>query len=357
MSTASVDCRSQDVLAPDPADFMFLGEGSIVAGLMPAVEAMAGGAPVRVGRFRFDVATTSWAWSDGMFRFHGFAPGDVVPTSELMAAQVYPEDSRNARQAVMTALADGEPFSCRQRIKDAAGRTRTVVVIGQGTRDRPGRVIELSGYYIAVTEQLRRDVAELAEQALDKAMESRAAIEQAKGALMLAYSVDEELAFDLLRWHSQHANIRSANWPGHWSIGSTNPVSPRWPLAGGSMPSWPGSSVRSTSSPRPWPAPSPPWHQAKRPWRKKSPHRPGACWNSRVRLHFDLARTTPATADDGRQWPLIAHAALDARCIRVTVMDSHTRRADGGRAPMKAKSFRGACRGSPAAGPAGSPGT
>lgn len=187
---------------------MFLGEGSIVAGLMPAVEAMAGGAPVRVGRFRFDVATTSWAWSDGMFRFHGFAPGDVVPTSELMAAQVYPEDSRNARQAVMTALADGEPFSCRQRIKDAAGRTRTVVVIGQGTRDRPGRVIELSGYYIAVTEQLRRDVAELAEQALDKAMESRAAIEQAKGALMLAYSVDEELAFDLLRWHSQHANIK-----------------------------------------------------------------------------------------------------------------------------------------------------
>jgi len=125
-----------------------------------------------------------------------------------MAAHVYPGDGDGALQAVMSALADGEPFSCRQRIKDAAGRTRTVVVLGQGTPDGSGRVIELSGHYMDVTEQLRRDVAEVAEQSLDNALEGRAAIEQAKGALMLAYSVDEELAFDLLRWHSQHANIK-----------------------------------------------------------------------------------------------------------------------------------------------------
>jgi len=38
---------------------------------------MAGGAPLPVGRFRFDVATASWTWSDAMYRFYGFAPGEV----------------------------------------------------------------------------------------------------------------------------------------------------------------------------------------------------------------------------------------------------------------------------------------
>jgi hypothetical protein len=33
-------------------------------------------------------------------------------------------------------------------------------------------------------------------------------IEQAKGALMIAYGLDADQAFALLRWHSQHTNIK-----------------------------------------------------------------------------------------------------------------------------------------------------
>ncbi|WP_284225927.1 ANTAR domain-containing protein [Mycobacterium antarcticum] len=38
--------------------------------------------------------------------------------------------------------------------------------------------------------------------------ESRAAIEQAKGMLMMVYGIDEDTAFGLLRWQSQHHNVK-----------------------------------------------------------------------------------------------------------------------------------------------------
>ena len=44
--------------------------------------------------------------------------------------------------------------------------------------------------------------------AVELSAETRAAIEQAKGALMITYGLDEDEAFALLRWHSQHSNIK-----------------------------------------------------------------------------------------------------------------------------------------------------
>jgi hypothetical protein len=40
------------------------------------------------------------------------------------------------------------------------------------------------------------------------AAEHRQAIEQAKGALMLAYGISPDAAVALLRWHSQQHNVR-----------------------------------------------------------------------------------------------------------------------------------------------------
>ena len=44
--------------------------------------------------------------------------------------------------------------------------------------------------------------------AVEQSAGGRAAIEQAKGALMITYGLDEDEAFALLRWHSQHTNIK-----------------------------------------------------------------------------------------------------------------------------------------------------
>ena len=38
--------------------------------------------------------------------------------------------------------------------------------------------------------------------------ENRAVIEQAKGMLMLVYGLDEDAAFDLLKWRSQSSNVK-----------------------------------------------------------------------------------------------------------------------------------------------------
>jgi hypothetical protein len=44
--------------------------------------------------------------------------------------------------------------------------------------------------------------------AVELSAETRATIEQAKGALMITYGLDDDEAFALLRWHSQHSNIK-----------------------------------------------------------------------------------------------------------------------------------------------------
>ena len=68
--------------------------------------------------------------------------------------------------------------------------------------------MQVRGYLIDVTDALHRDLAAATRMAVELSAETRAAIEQAKGALMITYGLDEDEAFALLRWHSQHSNIK-----------------------------------------------------------------------------------------------------------------------------------------------------
>lgn len=49
---------------------------------------------------------------------------------------------------------------------------------------------------------------EVLDEALPKVVESRASIEQAKGALMLVYGISTEQTFNLVRWRSQQTNTK-----------------------------------------------------------------------------------------------------------------------------------------------------
>jgi len=175
---------------------------------MAAVGAMAGGTSPPVGRFRYLVGRDRWWWSDELFAMHGFAPGEVVPTTELLQSHKHPEDRAFAVDALTEALANGQPFCCRHRIIDNRQKTRTIVTIGQGIRDESGGIVELRGFFIDVTRSVQRDLATQTREAVARSAESRAAIEQAKGALMAIYSIDEDEAFAVLTWHSQHANTK-----------------------------------------------------------------------------------------------------------------------------------------------------
>lgn len=65
-----------------------------------------------------------------------------------------------------------------------------------------------SGFYIDVTETLDRTVQESVDELVDEISNSRATIEQAKGMLMIVYSIPAERAFDILIWCSQQQKVK-----------------------------------------------------------------------------------------------------------------------------------------------------
>ena len=172
------------------------------------IEALEGVDRPPVGRYRLDIATGEWAWSDEIYVMHGFQPGEIVPTTPLMLAHKHPEDRGRVDGLLQRAASTGQPFSSVHRIVDAQGTTRTLAVTGQGRRDpATGSVTELFGYFLDLTDSHREAAAREATAAIRASAERRAVIEQAKGVLMMVYGVTAEASFELLRQSSNMANI------------------------------------------------------------------------------------------------------------------------------------------------------
>ncbi|MBO0609019.1 PAS and ANTAR domain-containing protein [Myceligenerans salitolerans] len=171
-------------------------------------QALDGGTRPPVGRYRLDLATGEWAWSDEVYLMHGFEPGEIVPTTPLMLSHKHPDDRGRVDGVLRRAAETGQTFSSVHRIRDAHGSTRTLAVTGQGRRDpATGRVTELIGYFIDVTDSHRAAAQRDATASIKASAEHRAVIEQAKGMLMAVYGVEELEAFELLREASNRTNI------------------------------------------------------------------------------------------------------------------------------------------------------
>lgn len=165
------------------------------------------GGPQRVGWFRFYFDDDRWEWSPEVQRLHGYEPGTVSPTTELVLSHKHPDDY----QAVATTLDEvrrhHQAFSTRHRIIDTAGRIHHVIVVADKLLDDDGEVIGTHGFYVDVSPTEDHQQRRLT-QAIAEIAENRAAIEQAKGMLMVVYGIEADAAFDLLRWRSQEANVK-----------------------------------------------------------------------------------------------------------------------------------------------------
>lgn len=162
----------------------------------------------RVGSFRFWFATRRWEWSEEVYRMHGYTPGSVVPTTELLLSHKHPDDRDDVAARIARAVDMGESFSSRHRFIDTAGQVHHVMVVADRLYDDAGAVVGTGGFYIDLTETLAESERETLSAALPDVIEHRAVIEQAKGVLMRMYRVNAEQAFKILSWRSQETNTK-----------------------------------------------------------------------------------------------------------------------------------------------------
>jgi hypothetical protein len=159
----------------------------------------------RVGSFQYLRVEDRWEWSDAVALMHGYAPGQVQPTTALVLSHKHPEDVANVARLIDAMTGEGRPFSSRHRIVDTRGRIHPVVVIGERLCDDDGTVIGSRGLYVDLSDV---DGDGAVEAAIADFTEHRAVIEQAKGVLMMTYAISAERAFDILVWRSQETNTK-----------------------------------------------------------------------------------------------------------------------------------------------------
>jgi hypothetical protein len=171
----------------------------------PIDKALLGGAPQRVGRFEYRYDTDTWTWSDTVARMHGYEPGAVEPTTELVLSHKHADDLAQVKGLLKQSAA---PFSSRHRIHTTSGETRKVVVVGDAVVGEDGQIVATRGFYIDITDATNAELQDTLGDELQAIVAHREFIEQAKGMLMVIYDLDAHAAFQILKWRSQEHNIK-----------------------------------------------------------------------------------------------------------------------------------------------------
>jgi PAS domain S-box-containing protein len=177
-------------------------------GQTPIEHALAGGEPQRVGWFRFYFADERWEWSPQVERMHGYEPGTVHPTTDLVLSHKHPDDYGQVAATLDEIRRTSAAFSTRHRIIDTHGEIHHVVVVGDQIHDDSGTVSGTHGFYVDVTPSIQEVHDEILTEAVAGIAEARGGIEQTKGMLMLIYRITADSAFELLKWRSQETNTK-----------------------------------------------------------------------------------------------------------------------------------------------------
>jgi hypothetical protein len=122
-----------------------------LAGQTPVEHALAGGEPQRVGWFRFYFADERWEWSPQVERMHGYEPGAVNPTTDLVLSHKHPDDYGQVAATLEEIRRTSGAFSTRHRIIDTHGKVHHVVVVADQLFDDSGAAVGTHGFYVDVT--------------------------------------------------------------------------------------------------------------------------------------------------------------------------------------------------------------
>ncbi|OBJ54889.1 transcriptional regulator [Mycobacterium sp. 1423905.2] len=161
-----------------------------------------------MGRFRHLAREDRWEWSDEVAQIHGYLPGSVTPTTELLVRHQHPDEKPVVVELAERVYRDGVSCSNRHRIIDTEGWVHLVVVVGHPLLDDHGEVAGTEGCYVDLTEQFEADMQKRLTDAVTAINTRRAVINQAMGIVMLQYGLDADAAFELLARMSQRSNIK-----------------------------------------------------------------------------------------------------------------------------------------------------
>ena len=182
----------------------------------------------KVGTFRFQSQENRWEWSDEVARMHGYEPGTVNPTTDLVLSHKHPDDKPTVAKLIENVRQHGVPFSSRHRIVDTKGKVHLVVVVGDRWHDN-GQVVGTTGFYVDVTDEFDADIRQTLDEVVATIARNRAAINQAIGILMLGYGVSADKAFEMLTWRSQQTNVKVREIAARFvsDVTAASPLSPQ----------------------------------------------------------------------------------------------------------------------------------
>lgn len=129
-----------------------------------------------LGSWEWDVAGDRVTWTDSLYRMYGLEPDQFEATFDAYLERVHPDDRERVQATIQQAAAAGAEFDFEERIVRPDGSERILHSRGRPVRDVTGRVTQLMGVCLDVTE-LRR-----AERRAIRLAREQAAREAAEGA-------------------------------------------------------------------------------------------------------------------------------------------------------------------------------
>ncbi|OBB93932.1 PAS and ANTAR domain-containing protein [Mycobacterium sp. 852002-40037_SCH5390672] len=169
---------------------------------------LAGATPQSAGWFRFYFEGQRWVWSDQVQRMHGYKPGTVTPTTELVLSHKHPADRPQVADGINDMIRRRQAFSTRHRIVDTGGIIHHVLVVGDQFCDDDGEVVGTHGFYLELIPAPVRSREESISAKVAEIAGRRGVIDRTKGMLMLIYGIDEDAAFNMLKTLSQSENTK-----------------------------------------------------------------------------------------------------------------------------------------------------
>lgn len=160
------------------------------------------------GTFKLEAGSGLMEWSVGLYRIHGFRPGEVVPTLAVLMAHQHPDDREPVGNLLRRLVESGGQGALLHRVIDSHGRQRQVFSSIQARKDDGAGAGQLVGFMVDLTRTMHEESRQAAEDAIQGAFAHKATIEQAKGIIMACLNLAEERAFDVLTKESQKTNTK-----------------------------------------------------------------------------------------------------------------------------------------------------